>query len=325
MILSDRQILHEIELGTIKLEPFRKECLGTNSYDVHLGKYIGTYKDEILDTKGRLRKKYSDRVELITQPYLNTEYLGFLLETQAGSASENPLLDKRIRQAINYGFDREKMLKYLRNGIGKAATSGFIPKGLPAFQEDFKGYSYQPQKAKELLNESGYPFGKGLPEIRLSTTAQYVDLCEFIQHQLGELGIKVRLDVNPPATHNELVAKSGLNFFRKSWVADYPDAENYLSLFFSENFSPEGPNYTHFSSNEYDSLYRKSLSETNDSLRYSLYHKMDSIIIAEAAVVPLFYDEVVRFVRNDVKGMGINAMNLLNLKKVKKGKTDAST
>jgi dCTP deaminase len=51
MILSDRQILHEIEIGNIKLEPFRPECLGTNSYDVHLGKYIGTYKDEVLDAR----------------------------------------------------------------------------------------------------------------------------------------------------------------------------------------------------------------------------------------------------------------------------------
>lgn len=278
----------------------------------------GSYKDEILDTKGRLRKKYNDKVDLITQPYLNTEYLGFLMEQQKESNTENPLLDKRIRQAINYGFDREKMLKYLRNNIGTAATSGFVPRGLPSFDHHFKGFSYQPEKAKKLLQEAGFPYGKGLPEISLSTTGQYVDLCEFIQHQLGELGIKIKLSVNPPATHNELVAKSELAFFRKSWVADYPDAENYLSLFYSKNFSPEGPNYTHFKNEEYDRIYRNSLAEVNDSLRYKLYHQMDSIIIAEAVVVPLFYDEVVRFVRKDVKGMGINALNLLNLKTVKK-------
>lgn len=277
----------------------------------------GSYKDEILDTKGQLRQKYKDEIELITQPYLNTEYLGFSMEDANGNEA-NPLHNKKIRQAINYGFDREKMIKYLRNNIGTPANEGFVPKGLPSFTKDLNGYTYQPLKAKELLAEAGFPHGEGLPEIRLSTTAQYVDLCEFIQHQLGEIGIKIDLEVNPPATHNELVAKSELPFFRKSWVADYPDAENYLSLFYSRNFSPEGPNYTHFKSQEYDSLYEKSLSIVEDSLRYKLYHQMDSIILEEGVVVPLFYDEVVRFVRKNVKGMGINAMNLLNLKRVRK-------
>lgn len=277
----------------------------------------GSYKDEILDTKGRLREKYEDEIELVTQAYLNTEYLGFLMEG-ANEDKTNPLQNKEIRQAINYGFDRGKMIKYLRNNIGTPATAGFVPQGLPSFNEDFDGFSYDPTKAKKLLVEAGFPHGEGLPEIALSTTAQYVDLCEFMQHQLGELGIKIKLEVNPPATHNELVAKQELPFFRKSWVADYPDAENYLSLFYSKNFAPEGPNYTHFKNLEYDSLYEKSLSIVEDSLRFKLYHQMDSIIIEEAVVVPLFYDEVVRFVRKDVEGMGINAMNLLNLKRVRK-------
>ena len=106
------------------------------------------------------------------------------------------LLNKKLRLAINHGFDREKMLKYLRNGIGQAANSGFVPKGLPSFDADkLIGYSYNPKLAKQYLVEAGYPNGKGLEEIVISTTAEYLDICEYMQHQLSELGIRIKIDV----------------------------------------------------------------------------------------------------------------------------------
>jgi len=114
-----------------------------------------------------------------------------------------------------------------------------------------------------------------------------------------------------------LVARSKLNFFRKSWIADYPDAENYLALFYSKNFTPHGPNYTHFSNVEFDRLYKLSQSEINDSTRYYLYQKMDKIVIEEAPIVPLYYDVLVRLTQKNVTDLGINPVNLLNLKRVK--------
>jgi peptide/nickel transport system substrate-binding protein len=109
-----------------------------------------------------------------------------------------------------------------------------------------------------------------------------------------------------------------VSFFRASWIADYPDAENYLSLFYSGNFSPNGPNYTHFKSVEFDKLYEQAFKETDDQKRYVLYQKMDKIIINEAPVIALFYDKVARFTRKSVSGLGMNPLNLLSLKKVKK-------
>jgi peptide/nickel transport system substrate-binding protein len=108
-----------------------------------------------------------------------------------------------------------------------------------------------------------------------------------------------------------------LDFFRGSWIADYPDAENYLSLFYSKNFAPNGPNYTHFSNAHFDKLYEKSQSIVNDSMRSLLYRQMDSIIMFEAPVIVLYYDQVVRLVQNNIEGLGNNPMNLLSLKKVK--------
>ena len=113
-------------------------------------------------------------------------------------------------------------------------------------------------------------------------------------------------------------ANGKLDFFRASWIADYPDAENYLSLFYSKNLAPDGPNYTHFSNYEYDRMYENSLRETNPEKSKLLYQKMDSIITSKSIIVPLFYDEVVRFISKNVVGMEINATNLLDLRNVRK-------
>ena len=115
-----------------------------------------------------------------------------------------------------------------------------------------------------------------------------------------------------------MVATSKLSFFRGSWIADYADAENYLALFYSKNFSPNGPNYTHFSNKEYDLLYENASKEINDSIRYILYNRMDELIMKEAAIVPLYYDRVLRFIQKNISGLNSNAMNLLDLKRVDK-------
>ena len=121
----------------------------------------GSYKDELLNSRGELNKKYEDQVNFITSPYLNTEYLGFNVDSNM-----NPI-EKEIRRAINYGFDRAKMLKYLRNGIGSPANSGFVPKGLPSFSDKLVGFSFQPDSVQSLLIKAGYPNGEGLPAIPL--------------------------------------------------------------------------------------------------------------------------------------------------------------
>ena len=273
-----------------------------------------SYKDEIVSTKGKLQEKYQSQVNLITSPYLNTEYLGFYMDSPSSE-----IQSKKIRQAINYGFDRMKMIRYLRNGIGIPAVNGFIPKGLAGFN-NLKGYTYQPEKAKELVRQYIEASGNNNPSIAIGTNSQYLDLCEFIQRELEKIGIQVQIDVVPPSTLRQMKSSGELAMFRASWIADYPDAENYLSLFYSKNFTPNGPNYAHFKNNIYDSLYLASLSLPNIEKRKLLYEKMDSIIIEEAPVVPLYYDMAVRFVNKKVSGLGINPQNFLVLKKVKKEK-----
>lgn len=271
-----------------------------------------SYKDEVITTTGKLQPKYKDQIQLITTPYLNTEYLGFFMGTETSEINS-----KLLRQAVNYGFDRKKMVTYLRNGMGIPATHGFIPKGLPGFAA-IDGYNYQPEKAKELIAQYKKETGDNTPEITIGTNSQYLDICEYIQRELEKLGIRVVIDVMPPSTLRQMKSSGELDVFRASWVADYPDAENYLSLFYSKNFTPNGPNYTHYKNAHFDSLYDLSQNISNIEQRKLYYKRMDSIVIADAPIVPLFYDMAIRFVSKDVSGLGINPQNFLVLKRVKK-------
>ncbi|MCB0754538.1 MAG: ABC transporter substrate-binding protein [Flavobacteriales bacterium] len=285
--------------------------------DMLSGLEDGSYKDALITPNGNLQPELNEKLVMYSEPFLNTEYLGFLMKDSI-DGKPNVLTDKRIRQAINYGFDRRKMMRYIRNNIGSPGVHGFLPTGLPGEEFRVEGYAYDPQKAKQLLIEAGYPNGEGLPEIQLYTTSQYLDLCEYMQHQLQEIGIKLSIEVNPGATHGALVANSQVPFFRKSWIADYADAENYLSLFYSKNHTPDGPNYTLFENESFDDLYESSLATTSDSLRYRYYAQMDSIIVEEAPVVVLYYDQVLRFTHKNISGLSTNSMNGLSLKTVRK-------
>ena len=273
------------------------------------------YKDALLTKEGTLNPEYKDQVKLLTGPYLNTEYLGFMLKP---GDKKNPLLDKRVRQAINYGFDREKMMKYLRNNVGYPGTGGFVPRGMPSHNpERTGGYTYNPAKAAQLLAEAGYPNGKGLPPISLTVSASYVDLCQYIQHELEEIGIQLKLDVAQGAQQRQMMRNYQLPFFRGSWICDYPDAENYMALFYSKNLQPVGSNYTYYVNPAFDKLYEQSQRCADEAQRTEYYSKMDSILVADAPFVVLYYDKVVRFTRANITGLGTNPVNMLDLRRVK--------
>lgn len=275
-----------------------------------------SYKDEILTPEGKLQPKYEDRFKMISKPFLNSEYLGILVDEQT-LPPDWPLLEEKVRQAINLGFDRDKMIRYLRNNIGIPAHAGFVPVGMPGFPANEGGYSYDPDRARQLLAEAGFPGGQGLPRLTLHTNQNYLDISQFIQHELSKIGIAVAIDVMPPATLREMTAKGEARMFRASWIADYPDAENYLALFYSKNHAPAGPNYTRFSDARFDRLYVQSLAITTNSLRKALYREMDQILIKQAPVVFLFYDQSVRFVPKELRGLSNNPLNHLDLRRVR--------
>lgn len=278
-----------------------------------------SFKDEVLTKQGTLKKEWEGKIVLSKHAYLNTEYLGCLMDSSNPLVKNSPIRIKKIRKAINYGIDRTKMMTYLRNGIGTAALSGFVPAGLPSYNPDkVKGYPYSPATARTLLKEAGFPGGKGLPVIKLISIPAYADLANYVANQLQEIGITVQVEVVQKGVLLEQTSKSLALFFRASWIADYPDAESYLTVFYGNNPAP--PNYTRYHNATFDRLYEQALKENDDSIRYDLYQQMDRIVTEDAAVVPLFYDEVIRLVQPNVTGLYNNGMNLLELRWVKKVK-----
>lgn len=273
-----------------------------------------SYKDELLAGDGSLNPLYEEQLYLQKHPFLKTDYLGFVVEPPSGK--RGPWHDADLRKAVNYGIDKQGMVRYLRNNVYAAADGGFIPRGMPAYREG-SGYSYRPDSVRAILRRKGYPGGKGLPTLTLSTTSDYVDLCEYVQHQLSEFGIPLKVDVLPASVHRERSARGDLEFFRKSWLADYPDDENFMALFYSDNMTPNGPNYFFYRNAEFDNLYRRSLSITDTYQRKALYQRMDSLAMESGAVVPLYYDMVMRFVSRRVSGLDENPMNVLDLRRVR--------
>ena len=277
-----------------------------------------SFKDEILSREGEIRPAYKDKYSFLVAPHLNTEYLGIMIDSNFAEPG-HPLLDVRVRQALNHALDREKMVKYLLNGMGYPANSGFVPYGMPGFDpEKVSGYAYDPAKSAELLEAAGYPGGEGLSVLNLKSTPNYQNIMEFVQKSFEKIGVKVEIESMMGGALREQVYQSRAQLWRASWIADYPDGENYLSLYYSPNQAPDGPNTTHFSSVAFDSLYLAALAQPTDSLRIPYYQEMDRLMLAQAPIIPLYYDKILRIVSKDIEGLATNPMNFLYLKRVKK-------
>jgi oligopeptide transport system substrate-binding protein len=278
--------------------------------------------NEVLDKNGMLQDEYAKKFYLQKQTYLKTDYIGILIDPSIEIVKNSPLKIKAIRQAINYGFDREKMIKFIRNNIGQPAV-GFIPKGLRAYDPSkVKGYTYNPDKVRQLLIDAGFPDGKGLPEITLHTYENYKDQVEFIQSQLAENHIKLKINVDKPSVLRQAVSACEYNMFRKNWLGDYADEENFMSMFYSKNFAPAGFNFFHYKNPAFDKMFEWALREDHDSTKITLYQQMDQMIIDDAPVIPLYYDDVVRLVSHKIKGLTTNPLNQLNLTTVTKEKIE---
>ncbi|MDA8571176.1 ABC transporter substrate-binding protein [Schleiferiaceae bacterium] len=260
-----------------------------------------SFKDDLLTQTGELRNRYRENHVLNRTPFLNTEFLLFNSEYE---------LPYELRWALNAAINRTQMMELLRSGIGREATGGIIPFGLPGHQQDI-GISFSPDSAKKVLAA----FDE-LPELTLTTSANYRDICEFVQGNLGDLGWSISVDIVPSATLRSAKSSGSLAFFRASWIADYPDAENYLLLFYSKMCAPKGPNYSRYSVAAYDSLYESLLNEQSASVRTALAQEADALLMKNAACVPLYYDEVIRVHSKNLKGLKTNALNALLLKEV---------
>lgn len=279
-------------------------------------------RDLILNPDGSVRADFQGRFNLQKAPYLNTEYLGFQLDsanlTGEQARQGRALRDGRVRQALSYAINRPELLAYVLNHVGRPGESGFVPAALPSFSPaKVPGYTFQPQKARALLAAAGYGASRPL-QLRLSTVAERKAVAEYLQKNWADVGVQVQIDINQSAAQQELVDNGRAAFFSKSWLGDYPDAENYLALFYSPNFSPAGPDKTHYKSAEYDRLYTQAIREQDAARRTALYQQMDRLVVRDQPVISLYYDEIIRLTQRNVRGLTANPMNQLLLERVRK-------
>jgi ABC-type transport system substrate-binding protein len=305
--------LDEVQILLIpdKNEEFQKFIDGDLDF---ISNISAASRDYILNKDGTVKPEVKEYFKVDLSPYLNTEYVGFYLE---GTETDNPFLNKKIRQAMHYAINKKEMLQTIRNGFGYVANSGIVPIALHPFDSTkVLGYEYNFEKAKELLKQAGYPYGQGLPVFKLNTYSNDMELAKFLQREWEAIGLKVKIEENIFSQHLSKVNNGKDILFRASWIGDYPDAENFLAMFYSRNFTPTGPNKTHFKNEDFDKLFEEAHENLDLQLIYQDYLKMDALIMKEAVVIPLYYDELIWLKQKNIKGLKINAMNDLYLENV---------
>jgi oligopeptide transport system substrate-binding protein len=279
---------------------------------------------EAFDMNGILNSKWTSKAKLSLKPFLNTEYFAILMQ-----GNHSALANKQIRKAVNYAIDRKELVRYLKYNLVLPANKGFVSAGMPNYDTSFSGFDYNPELARKLVSEfvnySQSPMQETLHEgkaiidnklkIEIHINNSFVEMAEFIENQLEKVGFDIEIKLHPADMMMQLATDGKLDFFRRSWMADYPDAENYFSCFYSKNSCP--PNYTRFVNKEYDRLYEEVITETNIELRKKHYKKMEQILIEESPIVPIFYDQSIRLIQKNVTGLEQNVLNTLDLRRVK--------
>ena len=210
-------------------------------------------------------------------PDLDTVFYAFNMK--------DPVLgrNKLLRQAMSLAQDPETMISRFYNGRA-IPSQGPIPPEVEGYDPSFKDqwHQFNIAKAKELLVKAGFPEGKGLPEFDYETQSDSKtrQMAESFVAQMAAIGIKVKANMSTWPQFNEKVKKGEFQIMDMAWSADYPDAQNFLQLFYSKNVSP-GPNDSGFTNAEYDKLYEKALSLPPGDERTALYRKMQAFLTEE--------------------------------------------
>jgi ABC-type transport system substrate-binding protein len=294
------------------------------------------YKEGRLDAVGTIDPAFTEEVfgadatslnqnfdghHLHATPAMSVEYYGFLLDSTRPGAKGSPLAGNRqLRRAINYAIDRDAIVRYVLKGRAAVGVNGPIPPGTPGFS-GVKGFTFDRELARRLLDSAGYPGGKGLPVLTLQMghSERSASVAEALQDQLGAIGIRLELrQVNSPQ-HREMYLGGKLPFFRANWMADYPDAENFLSLFYSEYVPPAGNNTTGFRNARFDSLYRAALGPSMTiEQRSALYNEAERIILDQSPWVILYYSVIQRLTQPWISGYTVDPLDRLDLTRVRK-------
>ncbi len=216
-------------------------------------------------------------------PSFSTSYIGM-------NTTVPPFDDVKVRQALNYAVNRQEIASLVLGDLVTPAK-GILPPGFPAFNSELAGYTYNPEKAQQLLSESKYADNISDYPMILTVAGGFgasVDLdLESITFSWQEvLGVQVEFQQTEFATYLQDLHKRRFDMFQIAWIADYPDPENFLDILFH---SESSNNHTRYSNSEVDRLLEKARTERDQTTRFDLYKQAEEIIVDEAPWIPLWH------------------------------------
>lgn len=269
---------------------------------------------EILEEVKTQKGQYA-QYELQRTPEMATHFLSFL--------NQGKIFNNRdLRKAFSFAIDRKKILEFVLNGEGYApATHGITPIDIfknPQYDvNNIYGYDLNLDSAKYYLKKAGYPDGKGLPKLTLELNSdgeRNVAVAEEVQKQLKEhLNINIELNIVPFAQLVENMINGKTDFFRGGWIADYPNPENFLWFFYGKTVpaslkEQSYPNMMRYKNDRFDRLYEAGLKATTQEEAYKNFLQAETLVMQDAPVIVLWYDEGYRLVQSSVKNFPNNAM-----------------
>lgn len=208
--------------------------------------------------------------EFHESPGLNVRYWGFKMSNPL--FGENPAL----RKAFNHAVDRELMWDVLMEGARVPGTKGVLPPDMPA--GDIEGYDYDPDRARELLAEAGYPDGEGLEPITLHYFASADDETQLaLQDMLAQIGVEIELSKEDSATYWGHIGEEDVNLFLSGWSADFADPSEVFDFLFAE-----GRDDTHYDNPEVNRLLREASATADDDERNRTYEEVHRLIMEDA-------------------------------------------
>jgi oligopeptide transport system substrate-binding protein len=254
----------------------------------------------------------NDVPSLRADPVLSKEYiepLGACTESYELNNTKAPFDNKMVRQAFATGFDRES---YIRDALKdtSAKTLTWIPPGYPGYDAEEKRWDFSPEQAKQLLADAGFPNGQGMPEVKISynsdNPANQARIEYIIQMYQNSLGITLVPDPTEGKTLNALrkdVETAPQFVSGGGWCADYPDPQNWLSVFWhSRSEFAESIGYSNL---EVDKLIDQADIEIDPEKRMELYDQAQKLVVDDTPYIIRSTSKGSFAVKPYVKGLDI--------------------
>lgn len=212
-------------------------------------------------------------------PYLGTYFYMF-------NTTNEFLKDKRVRQALTFAVDREAIVKSVSRG-GELPAYSFTPPNTIGYTSKAK-IGFDPEKAKKLLAEAGYPEGRGFPKITLlyNTLESHKTIAEAVQ-QMWKVHLNVEIVLQNQEWKVYLATKVAQDYqiARYGWIADYVDPNAFLDLWLTES----GNNESSWSNKEYDRLIAEAGKALSNEERFEHFQKAEAILLDELPILPIYH------------------------------------